>query len=277
MPDVPRPTPVQSANAFRERHGLGDAPIRDIIQVAEDFSGAQVMTLPFPQGYDAFTMQHAESGLTIIAVGTTDNYERQRFSVAHEIGHLESGALSPDVHSHPDYTRSPDEVWADEFARHLLIPAGAIDRYFTDAGAVRGSLSIEGLSDLVRIFAVSPMVGLIQLRDTRWISQAEFDAWSNAQPAWTGRRLAVTFGWGSEREAMVRGSQTPRRPTHVVRAATTAYADGRSSLESLAQISGERDLAALQVDLEEAGIRPAPRVETGDVADDFSDLFGPDE
>jgi Zn-dependent peptidase ImmA (M78 family) len=273
-------SPAQSARAFRERHGLGHAPVRDIIQVVEDFCGANVLSRPFPRGYDAFTVQDEASGMTIIAVGTTDNYERQRFTIAHEIGHLESGRMSADVHSLPDYRRSPDEVWADNFARHLLIPDRAVDGYLADAGVGRGRLALESLSDLVRVFAVSPAVAMIQLRDAGRISQDEHEAWSRAQPAWTSHRLAVKFGWASEREAMVRSSRVPRRPTRIVRAATAAYQDGNVSLESLAQTAGERDLKAFSATLEDSGITPAmlvPEPADGWEAEDLSDLYRPDE
>ena len=269
-------TPDAAASEVRSRHGLGNAPIRDIIQVAEDFCGTVIFSREFPEAYEAFTAQDAVSGTTIIAVGISDNYERQRFTIAHELGHLESGRMSPDVHSLPDYERSVDEIWADNFARHLLLPISAAQKYLADMGHARGTLDVASLSDLVRVFGVSPKAAMIQLRDAKWISHGEFTTWWGAAPALTSRGLAVKYGWASERDAMVRASLTPRRPTRVVRAATAAYEDGTITLESLAQVAGESDLESFRTTLQESGVAPGPVVTDSDAeweTEDLSDLY----
>ena len=253
-------TPHEHASAFRTRHGLGDAPIRDMFQVVEDFQGAFVLSRKFPASQEAFTVHDEESGTTIIAVGTNDNYERQRFSIAHELGHLESERMSADVHSLPDFKRSADEKWADDFARHLLLPISAVNKYLTDAGRARLDLAIESVSDLVRVFGVSPLVAMIQLRDSHWISQGDYDAWSRSVPPLTSRGLALKYGWASERAGLVLASLTPRRPTRLVQAATSAYQEGRVTLEALAQVAGAKDLERFRSTLEESGIQPIPEV-----------------
>ncbi len=206
-------SPRDQASAFRVRHGLGDAPIRDMFQVVEDFTGVFVLSRKFPASQEAFTVHDEESGMTIIAVGTSDNYERQRFSVAHELGHLESGRMSADVHSLPDFTSSKDETWAHDFARHLLLPLGAVEKYLTNLGRSPLNVTIESLSDLVRVFGVSPHVAMIQLRDSKWISKRDFEEWPKRLPSLTSRGLAMQFGWASERAGLVLVSLTPRRPS----------------------------------------------------------------
>ena len=269
-------SPGHHASAFRVRHGLGDAPIRDMFQVVEDFHGAFVLSRKFPTSQDAFTVHDKDSGTTIIAVGTSDNYERQRFSVAHELGHLESRRMSADVHSLPDFLSSPDETWANDFARHLLLPMGAVENYLTDAGRTRLSLTIESVSDLVRVFGVSPHVAMIQLRDAHWISQKNLNSWARTSPAVTSRSLAMKFGWESERAGLVRASETPRRPTRVVKAATAAYQQGEISLEALAQVWGVQDVTAFQSTLEDSDIRPsttATESSSEREPEDLSDLY----
>lgn len=268
-------SPRDQASAFRVRHGLGDAPIRDMFQVVEDFTGAFVLSRKFPASQEAFTVHDEDSGMTIIAVGTSDNYERQRFSVAHELGHLESGRMSADVHSLPDFTSSKDETWAHDFARHLLLPLGAVQKYLTNLGRSPLNVTIESLSDLVRVFGVSPRVAMIQLRDSKWISKRDFEEWSKRLQSLTSRGLAMEFGWASERDGLVQTSLSPRRPTRVVRAATAAYQRGEISLESLAQVWGVQDLAAFQTTLENSEIRPPTT--TGENSEreteDLSDLY----
>lgn len=268
--------PEEHVSEFRDRHGLGNAPIRDIIQVVEDYAGAFVLAREFPASYDAFTAHDDVSGTIVIAVGISNNYERQRFSVAHELGHLESGRMSADVHSLPDAKRSPDEKWADGFARHLLLPISAVDKYLTDVGRTKGSLTLESVSDLVRVFGVSPAVAMIQLRDSQWICQDNYDLWTQSSPSLTSRSLAVKFGWASERDGLVRATQTPRRPTRIVKAATSAYQEGKITLEALAQVSGENDLDSFQSLLEESGIHSLQVITENDTdreLEDLSDLY----
>lgn len=276
MPNGPLSSADRAA-AFRARHRLGDAPIRDIIQVVEDYCGAFVLTLPFPSSFEALTAQDDASQTTIIAVGTSENYERQRFSIAHELGHLEHGRMSTDVHSLPEYERNTDEKDADEFARHLLLPGSAVDALLTEAGLVKGNVSIESLSDLVRIFGVSPQVAMIQLYSMRWTTRLQHEAWWN-DPGVSSRGLALRYGWASERDAEVRAAKTPRRPTRIVRAATSAFADGKASLEAVAQAAGERDLVQFADDLRQLGIVPPVPADADErEVEDFDDLLSEPE
>ena len=269
-------SPSCQASAFRVRHGLGDAPIRDMFQVVEDFHGAFVLSRKVPASQDAFTVHDKDSRITIIAVGTTDKYERKRFSVAHELGHSKFGRMSADVHSLPDFKRSADEKWADDFARHLLLPVSAVDKYLTDVGRTKDNLTLESVSDLVRVFGVSPQVAMIQLRDSRWISASSFEEWSHRLPSLTSRNLAMQFGWESERAGLVLFSLAPRRPTRVVKAATAAYQQGEISLEALAQVWGVQDVTAFQSTLEDSDIRPsttATESSSEREPEDLSDLY----
>jgi Zn-dependent peptidase ImmA (M78 family) len=263
---------------FRARHGLGDAPIRDVIQVVEDFCDAFVFSEPFPDVYEAFTMQDEVAGTIIIAVGTSENHERQRFSIAHELGHLESGRMSADVHEAPDFERNPDEIWADTFARHLLLPLSAIDTYLSDSESTKEELTVEALSDLIRVFGISPKPAMIQLKSAGWITGNTFDEWFSDRSL-TSRGLALRYGWSSERDAMVRAALTPRRPTRLVQAAVAAYQVGDTSIEALAQASGRRDLETYQSELQEVGIEQvvADDATDGDyITEDFSDLYQTD-
>ena len=276
--DAERPTAAEGASAFRARHRLGDAPIRDIIQIVEDFCDAFVISRPFPPALDAVTVQDDIAGTTIIAVGTSENYERQRFTIAHELGHLESGLMSADIHGMDGYQRNPDEIWADNFARHVLLPLSVVSSHLSDTGETRDALTVESLSDLVRIFGISPKAAMIQLRESGWISADTFEEWK-ANPALTSRGLALRYGWSSERDAMVQSSLTQRRPTRLVQAATAAYQASAVSLAALAQASGENDLDRFRAELNETGIRPAE--DTEDVVDwepdDLTDLYRNDD
>ncbi|GAB2522356.1 Zn-dependent peptidase ImmA (M78 family) [Paramicrobacterium agarici] len=271
--------PAAAARAFRDRHGLGDAPIADIVQIIEDYCGAFVVVMDFPKSTEALTLRNSESGQTLIAVGTTDNYERQRFSLAHELGHLESGYLAHELHAVPDHSRTPEEHWADEFARHLLIPVDGVKRYLSELEHYQAETAANILSDVVRAFGVSPKVALIQLINAGILSRGIASSLENAQPAWTSRRLSRRFGWASERERLVNGALTPKRPVPIARAAIDAYTDGRTTFEAVAHASGARNLEAFERELAEDAIAPPAKrdQEPEWEPDDLSDLLGETE
>lgn len=72
-----------------------------------------------PSGVYAIT--HKEPGLTIIGYNENASITRQKFSVAHELGHLYMGHLhgqsSIDLNSSDN-----DEIEANQFAAHLIMP-----------------------------------------------------------------------------------------------------------------------------------------------------------
>lgn len=78
-----------------------------------------------PEGVDAFT--HKEPGLTIIGFNTNVAVVRQKFSVAHEIGHLYMGHLHGKSSIDLDSTDF-DEIEANQFAAHLIMPTTFLRR-----------------------------------------------------------------------------------------------------------------------------------------------------
>lgn len=114
-----------------------------------------------PNGLDAFT--HKEEGLTIIGYNQNVAPVRQKFSVAHELGHLYMGHLHG--HSSLDLNSADfDEIEANQFAAHLIMPTvmlrkdiktGIKDvkelakRYFVSEDAMWWQLSKSGLMNLL--------------------------------------------------------------------------------------------------------------------------------
>ncbi len=72
-----------------------------------------------PSGVYAIT--HKEPGITVIGYNENASLTRQKFSVAHELGHLYMGHLhgqsSIDLNSVDN-----DEIEANQFAAHLIMP-----------------------------------------------------------------------------------------------------------------------------------------------------------
>lgn len=88
-PDVPTLTgydPEVAASVVRQRWDMGIGPIRNVLHLLES-RGIVVFSLPKDVlNVDAFCFYN--EGLPYIYVSTTKTAERQRFDLAHELGHL---------------------------------------------------------------------------------------------------------------------------------------------------------------------------------------------
>jgi len=260
-------TPKVAAAAFRSQHGLGTAPVRDLRGIVEDFPGVDLAVLKMPSWIDGMTVKDPDTGVALLAVSTSDVPERQRFTIAHELGHLVLEELSQGV---PDHTRSPMEMRMDGFARHFLIPEEGLVQALRSRGRTRLRLEVEDLSEVVREFGVSPMTACIQLLSIRWITSETKNAWAS----WTAPRLATRFGWANEREADVLAARTEQPFRRIVANATEAYLSGRLPLAAVARARGTDDIDGLEREFQEAGLYPVPDEQAGTGFADIDALLG---
>jgi Zn-dependent peptidase ImmA (M78 family)/predicted HTH domain antitoxin len=245
----------EAAEIVRRDMGLDDAPIADMVDVVEARKACDVAIEPMPPGMDGMVATNPDTGQSVIAVATTDLLHRQRFTLAHELGHLELGSLS----DHLDVARrTAAEVQADAFARHLLAPLGGVRRVLDVPERNRASAGVddrthEDLSDVVRTFCVSPQVAAIQMRDAGCCGATEY---KRLEGRWDARRLAVRFGWWPEYQSWVAEARQSRPPRRLLRRAMDGYVSGVVSLSAVASISG-LSVDDLRAQLEAEGIRPA--------------------
>lgn len=250
-------TPVERATSFRAQLGLADAPIRDLPTLIAAGARIDVAIMDMPPGLHGMTRCDPSSGAFIVAVATTDNPERQRFSLAHELGHILSDDFAHDTTA--VHAKGPAETRAHEFARHFLAPLDGVRRLATQ---LTGATAEQLTSAVVQHFGISPEPALIQLHAVGAISSEEKAMLSNL----TSQTLATRYGWSSERTTQMLEAQRPQPPQQIVAAATRAYADGSLSLRVLARLRGTRDLEQLESELRSAGVvPPEPLVERADI------------
>jgi len=98
-------------------------------------------------------------------VNASDTQNRQRFTCAHEIGHYVRRGQDPNRTSFVDYRdtlaglgRDTDEIFANQFAAALLMPAPLVVR-FRRAG--------DSISTLAERFGTSVQAMEIRLRNLR--------------------------------------------------------------------------------------------------------------
>lgn len=147
--------------------GVTQPPV-DVEAVAA-FLGFTVLAYPIPDSTSGLTF--IEEGVKTIGVNSTHPRTRQRFSIAHELGHYLSGHEAYDgggthVDDRPSYLdpQYRQEVEANEFAAELLMPTAWVARDIAEQGLAQ--LDVPALA---RRYRVSEQAMWIQLLDLRLV------------------------------------------------------------------------------------------------------------
>lgn len=256
---TPEATGRAAAEGFRAEHRLDLGPIKDVIDLVQDTANADVTLMDLPEGIESVMYSDEEAHAVLIAVGTNDNPERQRFSIAHELGHWVLQEMT--AHTETTLDRQAEQR-AHSFARHLLLPVEAVRSHIGHR-----TVTERAISDLVALFEVSGTVAAIQLYNAQLIDEPQFRALEFLDAGYLARR----YGWSAERNARVIESNAQRPPQRMLANATEAYVNHFLSIETLAHIDGSATAADLKAALDAAGVHPR----TIDVApvdyDDFGD------
>jgi Zn-dependent peptidase ImmA (M78 family) len=168
--DVPRKRPVRTlesvetaASALREHWKLGHDAIPNLCEFLEE-KGIKICAIDLPEkvsGVQALVRTAEDDPLPVIVVNANHAGERQRFTIAHELGHL---YLSP--------TEGPDiEPACQRFAGAFLVPRDVLLR---EVGHHRRSISLHELLALKLLFGVSAQAIAYRCKDLGIISQATF-------------------------------------------------------------------------------------------------------
>jgi Zn-dependent peptidase ImmA (M78 family)/transcriptional regulator with XRE-family HTH domain len=164
-----------AANALRLTWKLGIGPINSMMELLED-KGIKVVEVQMPDsisGSKAFANQKDKDAAALIVVNSSHNGERQRFTLAHELGHL--------VLRFPNQlSEKQQEKAADRFAGAFLITRELLVKLI---GESRHVIEIGELISLKRFFKVS-IASLVvrcgQLGILAKVSYAKMVAWLKA-------------------------------------------------------------------------------------------------
>lgn len=160
MPDIGE-TVIALLHRFRVRH-----PPVPVDQIAKKLG---LLLVQLPAGDDISGAIIRDAGQAIIAVNPTHHINRQRFTIAHELGHY---FLHEGVGEHVDQNfrvawRNTDsskavnwlEIEANRFAAELLMPTQFLRR---DLDSLQ-DISKRSVALLARAYAVSPEAMKIRL------------------------------------------------------------------------------------------------------------------
>ena len=172
--DAPRdaPYPVlhdpieadRAADALRHHWGLGHEPIPNLVELLEE-RGLKVFAFQLESlgGLAARARQARRPPVPFVVVNAGDWGERQRFTIAHELGHIVLDT-SPNLDA---------ERVAHRFAGALLMPAEAL---WLEVGKHRSVIPLGELLALKHVFGVSIQALTHRCRDLDIINRGTYRA-----------------------------------------------------------------------------------------------------
>ncbi len=214
------------AQRLRSQSGLGDADLpTDLGQLAadvEDKFNVDVAIEPLERGLDGLAIWRRHYSL--IMVSSSIAAHRQRYTMAHELGHLMAGDQGDIVDENINYSRTPAETRANAFAAAFLMPAGALRA----ATGERSTPTEELIADLLARYRVSLDALAFRLHNLGIIDAAGRDSVRRM----SSTRIALRQGRASDLQAR----HDQRWPDGLLRRAVEAYAKGRISIRPIAQL-----------------------------------------
>lgn len=117
----------QEAKRLRSVVEPGSFGLDNLVKMA-NMLGARVWVQPLEPDVSGFVLKEKDTAPEVF-INSLETPQRQRFTLAHEIGHLieRTAIASDDDYSFIDYRKSENydlhEFYADEFAGALLMPA----------------------------------------------------------------------------------------------------------------------------------------------------------
>lgn len=220
---------AQAALAMLDSRGV--SPVDDLPRAIEDVFGVDVAIEELGRGFDGLAA--STDCMKLILVDATPIAARQRFTMAHELGHLLS---DDDQGIHQDENifsaaskKGQGEVRANAFAAAFLMPEGKVRALVREHGA-----TASGLSGVAQALNVSPMALAYRLENLRII-----DAGLRSElMGTTSKAAAVQSGRATEFTAASSASMQRRPPGLLLADAFAAYEAGHTTLRVFAEILG---------------------------------------
>ncbi|GII52912.1 hypothetical protein Pth03_13010 [Planotetraspora thailandica] len=231
------------ARAHARNQGVDLSEQRDLAETVEGLFGVDVAIVRLPDGFDGLT--YVDEHARLMVIGTSEVPARQRFTVAHELGHLLAGddqGLHLDVDLHDDaHKQQPAEMRANAFAAELLLPEEVLR-----TAAAETAWSDTVFARLACRLWVSPSTLAWRLFNLDLIDRRLCDSFrvmTTGHAAHLAGAVNVLGEW-------IESASRPRTPAALVRGTFQAYADGNATLRPFADLIGV-DTATLRHALSE--------------------------
>lgn len=206
----------RAARSLRDHWSLGNDPIPNLVELLEE-QGIKVLAVDAVKidGLTARVRRAGKGAAPVIVVNRQDWGERQRFTLAHELGHLVMDVAA----------KLDEEKAAHRFAGAFLMPADAL---WAKIGKHRTSISLGELLELKQLFGTSIQAITYRCKDLDIFSESLFRRLFNA---------FTRFGWRSPpyKEPRAREGEEPKR---FERLAFRALTEGAISEPKAAELLG---------------------------------------
>ncbi|MET9250274.1 ImmA/IrrE family metallo-endopeptidase [Nonomuraea sp. NPDC003709] len=227
----------QTAGKVRDALGLGDEPIPDLVSLVER-CGIPVAFQPLPRNLHGINVRDDSNGCVrrAIVVSSSDYWTRQRFTLAHELCHGLYDDEGQVIVDEVDVPQTLPELRAEAFARHLLLPVGALRAEREAAQAAREPAHAL-LVRLMLTYGVSRSVVLKALVDDGFVPPTDGRlAMLEAEPV---RNLMDSAGQAQMWQELCEGQNEPSGSPWLVERAVQAYGEGLLDIAVVAELMGE--------------------------------------
>lgn len=208
----------------------------DLADLIEDNFGADIVITGLAAGCDGVAWH--EPGVRLIIVATSPVPTRQRFTLAHELGHLLAGDdqqlwIDEDVMDPAD-RRQPSEMRANAFAAAFLMPETTVRQTAERRRGDGQPLTEHDFAAMVMEFVVSPSALSYRLSNLGLIDprqRSSFASLTTTRCAELAEQVETYVEW-----AAVGARQRP--PLAMLGQVLSAYLDGKTTLRPLANLTG---------------------------------------
>ncbi|MFI6797611.1 ImmA/IrrE family metallo-endopeptidase [Streptosporangium canum] len=240
----------RTAGKVRDALNLGNEPILDLVGLVER-CGIPVAFRPLPNNLHGINVRDDSNGHVrrAIVVSSADYWTRQRFTLGHELCHGMYDDEGQVIVDEVDVPQTLPELRAEAFARHLLLPVGAL-RVEMEAARAAQEPPHALLARLMLTYGVSRTVVLKALVDDGLVPPA--DARLTLLEAEPVRNLMDSAGQAQTWQELCEGQHEPSGSPWLVERAVQAYGEGLLDIAVVAELMGE-DESAVRRMLAEAG------------------------
>lgn len=184
-------SPREAAMAVRDYWNLGGRPVANAIRLLETH-GARLFNLgPADRSVDAFSYWRADRAYLLLNIDKS--WERVRFDIAHELGHLV-------LHRGVETVRKREfELEANAFASEFLMPTEA---FLRQVGSASSDVTLDDVYILKRSWKVSLAAVVKRLMDLELIPDWRYRMWMRDISA-KGFRRSEPEGLSPERSELL--------------------------------------------------------------------------
>lgn len=162
------------AMELRQRLGLGNGPVADIVALLELELGVRVYVRRLNSGISGLFAYDDALGPCML-LNASHPRDRRTQSAAHETGHFISSRREPEILHTQEAENSREERYANAFARALLTPTRTLTQKFQELTAGSDRLSRRHVIVLAHFFGVSREAMVRRLEELSLVKPGTWD------------------------------------------------------------------------------------------------------